>query len=78
MRSLIFPSKLMLDLSLDHLLIVSSHYPLANSLAGLVENRVATRQRSSWECAQAFEQAAALTPCWAYVSWHLVPVLIFW
>lgn len=78
MRSLIFLSKLMLVLSPDLPLIVTGHYPLANSLAKLVESRVALRQRSSWECAQAFEQPTALIACWACESWHLVPVLISW
>lgn len=78
MRSLIFPSKFMLDFSSDPSLIVMGHYPLANSLAELVESRVAMRQRSSWKCAQAFDQPTALIPCWAYVSWHFVPGLISW
>lgn len=78
MRSLIFPSKLMLDLSPDPTLAVMGHYPLASSVAELEESRVAMSQRSSQECAQAFDQPAALFPCWACVSWHLVPVLISW
>lgn len=78
MKYLIFLSMFIVDLSPDPPLTVMGHYPLAKSLAELVESRVAMSQRSSQERAQAFEQPTALIPCWACVSWHPVPVLISW
>lgn len=78
MRSSIFHSKFMLDLSPDPPLTVMCCYPLAKSLAELVESRMAMSQRSSQACAQTFEQSTALIPWWVCVSWHPVPVLISW
>lgn len=78
MRSLIFPSEFMLNLSPDPTVAVMGHYPVASSLAELEESRVASSQGSSQECAHAFVQRSALIPCWACVSWPLVPVLILW